>query len=172
MKFLKRFWVRLKRSKWPCSEINMRTKSCDKQAAFKSKHQLGMPRGTAGAKLKKALLFSMAVRLNEDNCFRCNSSILKIEDFSIEHKIPWLDGEKPIELFFDLENIAFSHLKCNISAARRSKRYLTIDAKKIATRNFHKINQQKHYTKEKRHKKYLIQRSSSIGRASDSDSEC
>jgi hypothetical protein len=40
------------------------------------------------------------------------------KQLSIEHKIPWLDSENPISLFFDLENIAFSHLSCNSSAAR------------------------------------------------------
>lgn len=37
----------------------------------------------------------------------------------IEHKIPWLDSDKPKELFFDLENIGFSHLSCNIKARRQ-----------------------------------------------------
>ena len=41
---------------------------------------------------------------------------------SIEHKIPWLDSDNPKELFFNLEkNIAFSHLSCNISAARQNR---------------------------------------------------
>lgn len=42
-------------------------------------------------------------------------------NLSIEHKIPWLNSENPQGLFFDLQNIAFSHLSCNVGAARRAK---------------------------------------------------
>jgi hypothetical protein len=35
------------------------------------------------------------------------------ETLSIDHVIPWLHSDNPIELFFDLKNIKFSHKKCN-----------------------------------------------------------
>ena len=73
--------------------------------------QLGMPFGTAMAKLRKSLLFRMAQRLNEDLCYKCGLKIEKIEDFSIEHKKPWLHISPT--LFWDLDNIAFSHVACN-----------------------------------------------------------
>ncbi|KKL25623.1 hypothetical protein LCGC14_2403400, partial [marine sediment metagenome] len=38
-------------------------------------------------------------------------SIDNIDDFTIEHKIPWLDNDS--DLFWDLDNIAFSHNRCN-----------------------------------------------------------
>ncbi len=45
-----------------------------------------------------------------------------MSEFSIEHKIPWQSAEDPKESFFDLDNIAFSHLKCNIKAASKDAR--------------------------------------------------
>ncbi len=43
------------------------------------------------------------------------------ETFSIEHIVPWLDSDDPKGLFFDLNNIAFSHLSCNVGAARKKQ---------------------------------------------------
>jgi HNH endonuclease len=74
--------------------------------------QLGMPLGTATSRLRKMLLFKFAKKLGEDVCFKCKLKIEDINEFSIEHKQPWLHVSK--ELFWDLDNIAFSHLKCNL----------------------------------------------------------
>jgi len=41
-----------------------------------------------------------------------------VEELSIEHKIPWLNNSS--ELFWDLDNIAFSHLICNTRAADKT----------------------------------------------------
>ena len=41
------------------------------------------------------------------------------DTFSIEHKVAWLDSENPVDLYFDLENISFSHLKCNVKNSRQ-----------------------------------------------------
>jgi len=84
----------------------------------KKKSQLGMPIGTASARLKKSIMFSMAQRLGLDFCFQCSARIEKVEEFSVEHKVPYLDSENPVDLFFDLDNIAFSHLNCNVGASR------------------------------------------------------
>lgn len=73
--------------------------------------QLGMPWGTASGRLKKILLFRCLQKLNEDVCFKCTSKIVKVEDLTIEHKKPWLHVDT--KLFWDLENIAFSHTWCN-----------------------------------------------------------
>lgn len=43
---------------------------------------------------------------------------MTIEDFTLEHKKPWMDVAPA--LFWDLDNVAFSHLGCNSSAARQS----------------------------------------------------
>lgn len=84
----------------------------------KKQTQLGMNPSTASQRLVKDILFSKIVQSGEDSCYRCG---LKMErsNFSIEHKEAWLDSKDPVGLFFGLDNIAFSHLKCNIGAARK-----------------------------------------------------
>lgn len=72
---------------------------------------LGISYGTACGKLRKNILFMLAQKCNMDTCFRCNRKIETVNDISIEHKLPW-EG-RSVELFWDLENIAFSHVKCN-----------------------------------------------------------
>ena len=74
--------------------------------------QLGMPFGTATARLRKSILFQLLKKLKENVCFKCGEEILVIGDLSIEHKQPW-ENRDP-KLFWDLDNIAFSHLRCNI----------------------------------------------------------
>ena len=88
---------------------------------LKKKNQLGMDAGTASSILKKNILFSLLKEVGKNICFQCKESIDNVSDLSIEHKIPWLDSITPKELFFNLENIAFSHFKCNIRAGRRIK---------------------------------------------------
>ncbi len=75
---------------------------------------LGMPYGTAANRLRKMLMFKFAQELGYDYCFACGKKINEIEDLSIEHKKPWFNRDNGIELFWDIDNIAFSHLKCNI----------------------------------------------------------
>jgi hypothetical protein len=72
---------------------------------------LGMPHGTANGRLRKNILFHLLKKLKENICFKCNKEILVVEELSIEHKLPW-EG-RSAELFWDLDNIAFSHLQCN-----------------------------------------------------------
>lgn len=74
---------------------------------------LGMPHGTAAGRLKKSIMFDLLRRYGENFCFKCGAEIENEQALSIEHKIAWLYHEKPVEMFFDLNNIAFSHLKCN-----------------------------------------------------------
>lgn len=77
--------------------------------------------GTACSRLRKSILFSILKEYGKNICFQCGKPIETENELSIEHKVPWLDSKNPKELFFDLNNIAFSHLSCNISAARRDK---------------------------------------------------
>lgn len=72
---------------------------------------LGMPHGTANSRLRKNILFHLLKKHGENVCFKCGQVIDKVEDLSIEHKLPW-EG-RSAELFWDLSNIAFSHLRCN-----------------------------------------------------------
>lgn len=87
----------------------------------KKSEQLGMSYGSAAHRLRKMLMFQMAQELKRDLCFQCGKRIEDVGDLSVEHKIPWLDSDDPIGLFFDLNNVAFSHLKCNIGAARQTE---------------------------------------------------
>lgn len=87
----------------------------------KKADQLGMPIGTASHKLRKSIIFNLLKKNNENFCFQCGAEIETEKELSIEHKVPYLDSENPVDLFFDLNNIAFSHLNCNIKAARQTK---------------------------------------------------
>jgi len=100
-----------------CNTINGRQKDPvifnGKEITRKNRDMfIGMPFGTACYRLRKMVMFNLVKQLNLDSCYRCGSLIENIEDFSIEHKKSWL--HKDIKLFWDLNNIAFSHLKCNV----------------------------------------------------------
>ena len=86
----------------------------------KKSKQLGMNHGTAQHRLRKMIMFSLIQQTGLDICHQCGKSIVDIDTLSIEHKVRWLNSEDPIGLFFDLDNIAFSHMKCNYSAADKS----------------------------------------------------
>ena len=72
---------------------------------------LGMPHGTANGRLRKMILFHLLRKHGENTCFKCSKKIETVDDLSIEHKQPW-EGIS-VELFWSLDNIAFSHLRCN-----------------------------------------------------------
>lgn len=93
----------------------------------KKAEQLGMPLGTASGRLKKNLLFKLIQLQELDICFQCGKKIENVDDLSIEHKVPWLDSDDPVGLFFDLNNISFSHLKCNSGAARITNKIISPD---------------------------------------------
>ncbi len=80
---------------------------------------LGMSHGTAANRLRKNILFDLICRLGLNFCHQCGTEIESAPNLSIEHKTPWLRADKPIDAFFDLDNIAFSHLSCNAGAATR-----------------------------------------------------
>jgi hypothetical protein len=80
---------------------------------------LGVSHGTASNKLRKNLLFKYVKLAQEDTCYRCNQKIENVDEFSIEHKTGWQRSSSPVETFFDLDNISFSHLKCNVRSAKR-----------------------------------------------------
>lgn len=87
----------------------------------KKMHQLGMNPSTASAKLLKDILFNFIQKSGIDKCFHCGEPLSR-DDFSVEHKTPWLDSDDPVAMFFDIDNISFSHLKCNSAAARPRER--------------------------------------------------
>ena len=83
--------------------------------------QLGMPIGTATNRLRKTILFSLLAKHAENYCSKCSVLIASPDELSIEHIEPWLHTADPLATFFDLDNIAFSHLSCNVAA----RRYIT-----------------------------------------------
>jgi hypothetical protein len=102
---------------------------------IKKHAQLGMNHGTAQNRLIKDILYKLVVETNKDCCFQCGQKISR-EQLSVEHKVPWLDSENPIKLFFDLENIAFSHHSCNMRAARKpNKKYFTAEERRRGEQN-------------------------------------
>ena len=74
---------------------------------------LGLNFSTATQRLRKLILWSIVRETNRDICFRCSQRIESVDDLSIEHKQPWQSAPDPRTAFFDLNNIAFSHLWCN-----------------------------------------------------------
>lgn len=61
--------------------------------------------------LRQAILFKLLKQLDLNTCHGCKSSIESASELSIEHIRPW-EG-RDAKLFWDLENIAFSHKRCN-----------------------------------------------------------
>jgi len=92
---------------------------------------LGQPIGTAAHRLRKMIIFDMCKKLSLDMCYRCHLRIEKIEELSIDHKKPYLNGDDPLRLFWDINNIAFSHSKCNSAAARRPPKLKTTPSSAI-----------------------------------------
>ena len=86
---------------------------------MKKQNQLGMNPSTASNRLVKDILFKLAVDAGH-KCFQCQGELTR-ESFSIEHKEPWLDSDDPIALYFNLDNIAFSHHGCNVGARRKAE---------------------------------------------------
>ena len=81
--------------------------------------KLGMPYGTACNRLRKVILYHLLKQLGQNTCFQCKEEIESAEFLSIEHKQSWSDNPN---LFWEIDNIAFSHLTCNIKASRRGGR--------------------------------------------------
>ncbi len=88
------------------------------------KEQLGMDFGKANQQLFKMMVWKMATICGMDKCSHCKQPIEKPNDLSLEHKEPWrgIEGRpaRP-ELFWDLDNIAFSHIWCNAGSPTRGK---------------------------------------------------
>jgi len=83
--------------------------------------QLKCDFSTANGRLKKIILFDLVKKLNLDICYRCNNKICSFDELSVDHKLDWLHSDDPITLFYDLNNIAFSHLDCNVKSRKYKK---------------------------------------------------
>lgn len=113
--------------------------------------ELGMPFGTACNRLRKNVLFHLLKKSNENVCFKCGKIIETVDELSIEHKQPW-EGRN-VALFWDIENIAFSHMKCNRPHSIPGKKYFTDEEKSEAVRRLNAEGMRRRYTTEKRREK-------------------
>lgn len=93
---------------------------------------LKMGIGKANHHLKKSIMFYLAGKLSLLTCHRCKQPIAHVQQFSIDHKESWQKSANPIQSFFSLENIAFSHTSCNTAAAIRYRKYKTPEEAKAA----------------------------------------
>lgn len=111
-----------------------------------------MSHSTASNRLIKDIIFNF---IKDKPCCKCGESMSR-QDFSIEHIVPWLDSEDPVKLFFDLENISYSHIKCNIGSARKTKLTAEQQEAKRKEKNDRRRNSYREtYTTEKRRERYL-----------------
>lgn len=83
----------------------------DTKGNQRKSEELGMPFGTACHQLRKSVMFHLLQKHGENVCYRCSRVIETVDDLTIEHKQTWLGVD--VKLFWDLNNIAFSHAKCN-----------------------------------------------------------
>lgn len=77
---------------------------------------LGMAWGTAAHRLRKQMMFRLVQKCREDICFRCGNKIESALELSLDHIKDWENVD--VVLFWDLDNIAFSHRNCNVKAAK------------------------------------------------------
>lgn len=80
---------------------------------------LGMSAGKARNILVKRVLLSLAEALGRDICFRCRQPIGDASLLSLDHVVDWL--EVGPSAYFDVNNIAFSHLSCNCAAGNGNR---------------------------------------------------
>lgn len=86
--------------------------------AERDREQLGIWTTAAARQLTRMVILHLLQKSEQHYCYRCGQPIEIVKNLSIEHKIPWRDSENPRELFFDLDNIAFSHRRCNSAHIR------------------------------------------------------
>jgi hypothetical protein len=115
--------------------------------------QLGMNPSTAQHRLVKDILWKFIVETNNHNCCKCGE-LMSRDTFSIEHLTPWLDSEDPLKLFFDLDNISFSHLSCNMRDSRKPTKREDREQYIVEKRQKNTQRARERYTPEKRKIKY------------------
>lgn len=84
----------------------------------KKSEALGLNYSTATNALRKQIIWHLAGILGLLTCHQCGQEV-ELEQFSIEHKVAWMQTDDPKASFFDMNNIAFSHQPCNSGAASR-----------------------------------------------------
>ncbi len=84
---------------------------------------LGDKLSTAKSRLNKLLMFELANKCDMETCYRCGVEIERFEEFTINQKESWLLSDESTKMFYGIENIAFSHAKCNCEVG--IKNYVT-----------------------------------------------
>ena len=77
---------------------------------------LGMSPSAAERKLRKAIIYELALQLRKNICLECDLEISDPNDLAVVHVEDWEDGPS----YFDLANVAFSHASCR--AERHDRR--------------------------------------------------
>lgn len=119
-----------------------------------AKEILGMDFSKANQILYRMLIFKLLKDKNENFCFRCKQEIKNFSQLSFDHIEDWgktLDREFKPALFLDMNNIAFSHFKCNAASAKA----FTGSSKYVGVRLF--------YDKRKNYKKWVAYRGKDTG---------
>jgi len=78
------------------------------------KEIIGMSHASASRQLYRMILLKYLKKLGLNICFRCKKPIEDVETLSLDHKVDWMNHENAHALFWDINNIAFSHKKCNV----------------------------------------------------------
>jgi len=109
-----------------------------KESNKRKAEQLGMSSyGKARNILNNSILFKLVKDSGENICYRCKQPITDTKNLTVDHKEPYLYSENATELFFDLDNVAFSHKSCNCKNTRsndkslRPNNELNLDTNKI-----------------------------------------
>ena len=108
-----------------------------KKHRLKAEAQLGMEMKSASTKLMRDLLWQYIENSGETLCHACGEPLCR-ETFTVEHIEKWLDSEDPAGLYFDLNNISFSHQRCNTPRIRPQHRDVN-PATKIFTKDIPRI---------------------------------
>ena len=79
-------------------------------------------KGASSHKLDRMIMMKLIQETGKDVCFQCGQKIEDVNTLSVEHKETWQEADDPKAAFFNMENIAFSHLRCNVSANGSSRK--------------------------------------------------
>lgn len=92
--------------------------------------ELGVKTGKAQGILFKSLLYSFVVETKRDRCIRCGKLIEKREDLSIDHIEPWIHSDNPKKKYYSVENVGYSHKKCNRPYLTKEHLFKNLDSYK------------------------------------------
>lgn len=106
---------------------------------------LGMHHSTAHHRLVRMVMLELIIKLDLDKCFRCNKKIETVKELSIEHKESWQSAIDPLKSFFNIDNISFSHLSCNVKAGRKGMQ----NKSKTFCKRGHQFDQKNTYIEKK-----------------------